>query len=127
MSEFVWVADWEMQCCGDAFRVGDLVNWHLSPADVEEWLENLFARRPQPDVTMFYDHHSENPPPRRHGVVRSIQAVHCCYQRTGRTLIPVRGSAVTMARSSATGWEEEDDDDTYRFVAYIVELDEVAT
>ena len=33
----VWVADWQYQCCGEAFTVGDAVAWQLA-VDEEDWL-----------------------------------------------------------------------------------------
>jgi hypothetical protein len=70
--EVVWVADWELQCCGDDFAVGDAVQWRLSP--LEGGRAGYFDDDPV-RATSFYDHHSEKPAPLRRGRVRSIQAV----------------------------------------------------
>ena len=33
----VWVDSWQMQCCGEPFRVGSQVTWTLGAAD-QDWL-----------------------------------------------------------------------------------------
>ena len=122
MQAVVWVADWEMQCCGDPFTVGHAVAWNLSPAASGEWLDAVLGEAAAADVTAFYDHHSSDPvPPMTEGVVRWIQAVHCEYRQTGQVLTPVPGTQVLTPRSTADGWEGEDE--PVRFVGYLVELE----
>lgn len=124
MSEVVWVADWEMQCCGEPFEVGQTVEWHLTMSTDNEWLAEMFGTPSGAGVTSYYDHHSEDgQAPRVRGVVRSIRTVRCTYRQSGRTLVPVSGSATTCRQASATGWEAESEAEGIRFVGYLVELD----
>ena len=122
MPEVVWVADWEMQCCGDPFAVGGEVAWRLSPLQDRHALADALGEEVAATVTAFYDHHASTPvPPEVDGVVRTIRAVFRDYQLIGRTLVPISGSAVTVHQQAGNGWATESR--PQRFVGYLVELD----
>jgi hypothetical protein len=122
MPEVVWVADWEMQCCGDRFAVGGEVAWRLSPVEDRPSLSDALGDGAAGTVTAFYDHHSDTPaPPEVKGVVRTIRAVFRDYQLIDRTLVPMPGSTVAVAREAGNGWEPEAQ--PQRFAGYLVELD----
>ena len=127
MLEVVWVADWEMQCCGVPFSVGQKVEWLLSTEDPagNEWLDAVLGPDQAARVTASYDHHSGGSPSEQTGVVRAINAVHCRYRLVGnKTYVPVDGSGTFEARTSATGWEDDSGRrEERRFVGYLVELD----
>ncbi len=76
MTETIWIADWELQCCGGDFAVGDDVRWRLSPAGDQEWLTQLFGVNARP-VTLLYDHHSSDDVPEVDVTVARIEAVFC--------------------------------------------------
>lgn len=128
-TELIWVADWEMQCCGEPFAVGSRVTWRLSPCERDLLREFRGTEGDQP--AWYYDHHSEERSPRpaaQEGTVRSIRALWCAYRQRGRVLTPIRGSAELRPIERATGWEDDHDDsgtghDGLRFVGYLVELD----
>lgn len=39
----MWADDWQMQCCGEPFRVGSEVAWTLGEAD-RDWLEEMLGQ-----------------------------------------------------------------------------------
>ena len=122
MPEVVWVADWEMQCCGDPFAVGATVAWRLSPLEDRRSLSDALGDGVAATVTAFYDHHAGPPAPAEvKGVVRTIRAVFRDYQLIDRSLLPTPGPAVVVPRDAANGWEAEAR--PQRFVGYLVELD----
>lgn len=128
-TELVWVADWEMQCCGEPFAVRGQVAWRLSRCEPDLLLSILGPDGAAP--SWYYDHHSAEPlppPMERRGTVRSIQSLWCAYGRRGQVLTPVTGSAELRRIDRATGWEDEPDDestgrDGLRFVGYLVDLE----
>jgi len=123
----VWVDDWQMQCCGEPFRIGSEVAWTVSEAD-GAWLAGMLGPDAQGTVDAAEDHHgllpAETPPTR--GTVARIRAVHCRFApRHGadsRTLFPVPGSGVVSDIDLADGWTPDQGD--ARFVGYLVELEQ---
>lgn len=120
MTERIWIAGWELQCCGDPFAVGDEVRWRLSPADDQEWLVDLLGAGNTP-VAALYDHHASDDVADVPAMVLGIEAVFCSFQQHGRTLTPIAGSATREKRATANGWEPESD--PARFVGYLVEVE----
>lgn len=119
--EIVFIAEWEMACCGDPFAVGSRVSWHLTPAG-DKWLSGLLDRAPA-GVTTYFDNHFDGPePPVKSGVVRSIGAVSCRYRKRRGALVPVAGSETVRPIQKAEGGEI-DGDGPERFIGYIVELE----
>nr|WP_042181195.1 DUF6578 domain-containing protein [Kibdelosporangium sp. MJ126-NF4]CEL14876.1 hypothetical protein [Kibdelosporangium sp. MJ126-NF4]CTQ96493.1 hypothetical protein [Kibdelosporangium sp. MJ126-NF4] len=125
MNITVWVADWQLQCCGDAFRVGSRVVWGLLDAD-DEWLDNVFGPLAE-TITHTEEHHSDTPLPQTAGDVVSIRAVFCQYapfdDKNPNMLHPVKESAVLRPVQQATGWEEREEGLSH--AGYLVELDVV--
>jgi hypothetical protein len=121
VAELVWVSDWEVQCCGVPFGVGDQVDWRLSRGDDTTLLETV-AGPVGRDVTSFYDHHSQDdsPPAPCRLLIREISAVYCRYAQRSRSPVrtPAAGSARIESRRSVNGWEP--DRDGLRFVGYLV-------
>jgi hypothetical protein len=124
----VWMADWQMQCCGEPFSVGATVEWTLAPVGDRGAIALAMGLELAETVTHQEDHHSlllpENAP-RTAGTVRSIRAVHGRYRRAqgqAKCLSQLRESATATLVSSANGWEAADQDGP-RFVGYLIELD----
>jgi hypothetical protein len=128
-TELIWVADWEMQCCGEPFAVGSRVRWRLSPCGRD--MLGAFHDAEEDQPAWYYDHHSDEGtrrPVTREGNVRSIRAVRCAYRQRGQVLTPVSGSAELRPVDRATGWEDDHDEggtgqSELSFVGYLVELD----
>lgn len=120
MIERIWITDWELQCCSDAFIVGDEVRWPLSPADDEEWITEMLGPGPA-SVDAVYDHHTGDDAREVPARVVGIEAVFCTHEQPGRTRSPVAGSATREDRMTATGWEPEPG--PARFVGCLVEVE----
>lgn len=96
----VWVDQWQYDCCGDPFAVGDTVSWTLRPSDVD-WLSAVLGyHRPDP-LPVSEERHGSLPDhtPETTGVVRALAAVYCRFAlRPGsdaddpHALQPVRGT-----------------------------------
>jgi hypothetical protein len=96
MDMTVWVDSWQMQCCGEPFRLGSQVAWTLGPAD-NDWLDGMLGPQARPAADAAEDHHGgvpEDTVPTQ-GTVTGIAAVCCRYaDRPGdpRILYPVPGA-----------------------------------
>jgi hypothetical protein len=118
---------WQIQCCGDAFRVGSKVSWTLVPEPETDYLAAVIGDAVALTVTHWEEHHADSPEPapKTAGVVRSIRAARCRYgrdpQQSAGGLYPVKGSGTLAAVESADGWEADDGD--AKFVGYVIELD----
>ena len=122
----VWVDGWQMQCCGEPFRVGSEVSWPLREAD-SDWLTSILGSDTASTVGAAEEHHDSPPDetPVTRAKVNEITAVHCRYApRPGgepRTLYPVEGSTAFSAVSSADGWTPARGE--LAFVGYLVRID----
>lgn len=124
----LWIDAWQMQCCGEPFRLGSQVAWTLREADLD-WLQAVLGAGTSPGVDGAEEHHGgipEGTEPTR-GVVRRISAVHCRYAPRAagdpRALYPVPGSGVLTDVDSADGWVADRGEEP--FVGYIVQLGQV--
>jgi hypothetical protein len=107
----VWMAGWQMECCGTPFAVGSKVSWHLLPDSDVSWLEPVV----QVTVDAVEDHHGGTDAPPTTATVVSIATVHYRCDPA-----PVVGSAVTKPVHSALKWN--DDLDGRRFAGFLVRL-----
>jgi hypothetical protein len=127
VSMTIWVDAWQMQCCGEPFRIGSTVAWTLRDAS-PDWLETVLGAEAARAVDAAEEHHGGVPEDTEpvSGTVTRISAVHCRYapQPDGdpRALHPVPGSAVLTDLKSANGWTADRGDE--RFAGYIVQLAE---
>ncbi len=125
MNITVWVQDWQMQCCGEPFAVGDEVAWTLRGMD-SEWLEEVLDADVARGVNAAEEHHGGvgEDAEVTVGTVVSIEAVHCRYAPRPdgheRMFHPVPGSGAVSAVDSADGWTPDRGDLT--FVGYMVRL-----
>jgi hypothetical protein len=119
----LWVDDWQMQCCGEAFAIGSKVSWTVRDAD-HEWLTDVIGPDAAATIDAAEEHHGGDDMQTVHGTVTSIAAVHCRYspQRDGDTnvLHPVPRSATLTQLDAADGWMANHDD--LRFTGYVVRL-----
>lgn len=104
----VWVDDWQMQCCGDAFSVGSTVEWSAYPVTDRDWYSGFLDAELVATITDHEEHHSDvSQLARLRGVVESIGAVFCHYRLVGQMATPIAGSGFVEQRDSADGWEME--------------------
>ena len=122
----VWMDDWQMQCCGEPFTVGDEVGWTLRDPDTE-WLELVLGSELANAVDSAEEHHGgiEEGVTPTVGIVTSIHAVRCRYaplpDEAETHLAPVAGSGTLDAVRSADGWTP--DRRGLRFAGYLVQLE----
>jgi hypothetical protein len=124
MNALVWVDSWQMQCCGDPFRVGDSVDWTAHDAIDRDWLANCLTPQLAAAVTHAEEHHQDEqtPQPLR-GIVTGIRSAYCAYApQPGdpRTLYPVPGSCELEQLDHADGSEAETP--TRTFTGYLVDI-----
>ena len=117
----MWVDNWQMQCCGEPFRVGSRVSWSVLDAD-QQWLSDMLGPAAA-EVTVAEEHHTAASGMRTlEGTVTSIRAAHCRYApapgKDSRFVAPVPGSATLTDIESADGWTPSHDDLT--FTGYVV-------
>ena len=118
----MWINGWEMQCCGDPFRVGDRAEFTTTTDVDREFLSAVVGGERAVALTDCED---------RHGLVRgsmstvagtvlSIEAVSCRYELRKGAMYPVPGTTRLAWRDEATGWEPEVAE--VRFVGYVVRV-----
>lgn len=121
----VWVDDWQMQCCGEPFAIGDEVSWTLRDPDTE-WLELVLGNDLAGSIDQAEEHHGGVGEDVTHtrGIVAAIHTVHCRYAPISggadTALYPVAGSGVVDAVRSADGWIP--DRGELKFAGYLVQL-----
>ncbi|MBM2619584.1 hypothetical protein JIG36_28975 [Actinoplanes sp. LDG1-06] len=113
----VWIAHWQMNCCGTPFRRGDAVSWRLrtpQPAELD-WLDAATHNGFAATVNAVEDHHGEPGTPPTAGTVASIAMLHCRFDPE-----PVAGSGLITPVAAAAKWTSDLDD---RFFAgFLVRL-----
>ena len=55
----VWVEKWQMECCGDAFKIGAEVEWATWPLVDREWFVAILGDAEAARFTDVEDHHDE--------------------------------------------------------------------
>ncbi|MFF5444825.1 DUF6578 domain-containing protein [Streptomyces sp. NPDC012888] len=122
MAVTVWVDDWQMQCCGGNFAVGEVVSWNLMPVDPADYADVVGGARAS-EIDFREDHHLEA----EDGVTTALQVleiseVHCRYEvpagSAGNVYHPVPGTAVLVPVVEADGWAEARP--AVRFTGYLV-------
>jgi hypothetical protein len=124
----VWIEDWEWQCCGEPFAVGDEIEWGLLPDGDRSYLTRPLGAEVANAITHFETHHQaedDEQPTATRGRVESIEAAYWhLAPRPGedpRVLYPVEETGVLASRVTADGWEPERADGR-TFEGYIVTL-----
>ncbi|WP_130337701.1 DUF6578 domain-containing protein [Streptomyces sp. BK022] len=118
----VWVDDWQMQCCGEDFAVGDVVSWTLIEADPEDYADVVGEKRAE-GIGFREEHHGGAGECAAASVeVLSIDEVHCRYEipagATDRLHVPVRDTTVLVPVGRADGWARPRPD--VSFAGYLV-------
>ncbi len=126
MERIVWVQDWQIQCCGDPFTLGQRVSWTLSGELDRDYLASVLGEEAAARITDYADHHETRATTLIEGTVLSIDAVWCRFAPRGwdiLSLYPVPGTTLIKPRTSGDGWEEERR--SLSFVGYVVTLTDV--
>lgn len=120
----VWMAAWQMECCGQPFTVGDEVEWSLEDDPDREWLEAALGPELASRVTHEEDHHDQLPTAPANGRVRAIRCAYGRYAPTPgdeRVLYPVPGSAELSHVARVDGTEARASQ--LDFNGYLVDLE----
>jgi hypothetical protein len=104
-TELVWIDDWEMQCCGEPFSVGDSVDWPASPLSDRSWYAELGLEKAP---TWIYSAHSDDEGELR-GTVEEIEAVFCRFRVVNRMATRIAGTGILEQRVHAINFEPSDD------------------
>ncbi len=111
----VWMAGWQMECCGAPFRNGSEVSWRLRRATGPEWLDTVLQPGVAATVDAVEDHHGGADTPSTTATVVSIATVHCRFAPE-----PVAGSGVMALRPAAEKWQSDVGD--RRFAGFVVRI-----
>lgn len=111
----VWMAGWQMQCCGTPFRRGSEVSWRLRPATDVQWLDTVLDGGVAATVDAVEDHHGDSSAPATAATVVSIATVHCRFAPE-----PVAGSGVLTPVVEAERWTGDMGD--RRLAGYLVRV-----
>jgi hypothetical protein len=130
----VYVADWQIQCCGKEFAVGDDVMWPVLPTDrADPFWEPLLG----PDLTArlwgSYEAHEEEEPTQVSGTVRGIRTIGCRMAprpeaADPKTLHAVPGTLRLEPVDAVEKWYDLDGDSSgLHFRGWLVDLDVAVT
>ena len=117
----IYISDWQMQCCGTPFKIGDAVGWLVRVYE-DDWQDKALH-----GAEYYYEHHSAdwNKLYMVTGIVDVIKSRYCRYEprpkpnlKLGSFLYPVYQKSVSI--TEADGWEA--DIDGLAFFSYLVEL-----
>ena len=119
----VFIKNWQMQCCGNPFSVGDSVEWLAEKCD-EPWTYHKDVET----VDYYYEHHSAGWE-KLFKISGRVIKITACYSfivpdptdPTGRCGIITAGG-VTQPVTIGDGWDE--DIGEQEFHAYVVCLEE---
>jgi hypothetical protein len=111
MTVRVYYEEWQLQCCGDGFAVGDEVTWQVEPAG--QWHE---------------EHHGDERLESITGTVVHIESVWQRHEESedARVLTAVDGDIVMAGVPAANGYESDELaplSAEYHFQGYVVTLD----
>ncbi|KSW14090.1 DUF6578 domain-containing protein [Cellulomonas sp. B6] len=124
MSVRVWVAAWQLQCCGEVVRPGSVVEWQCGEPD-HDWLANAVGPDVAAGITHAEEHHGDpsDTGATVRGTVTGLDAAFCRFGPTeagGSVLHPVRGSGSLRPVTTATGREQ--DAPGTSLIGYVVDL-----
>lgn len=123
----VWVAAWQMECCGDAFAVGDRVAWTVDREMDREWFDAALGPDMAARLTHAEEHHADEneDQPEVSGLVLSIIRAWGAYgpKSLGDLMLsPLPGSARFINVDRSDGFERHAFSGL-TFNGWIVELD----
>lgn len=124
----VWVAAWQMECCGDPFAVGDQVVWTVDREIDDDWFVAALGPDMASRITHAEEHHDDGQDdlPEVSGRVLTITRAWGAYgpQRPGDQVhVPVPGSHRFLEVRESSGLEKHAFSGL-TFNGWIVELDQ---
>ncbi|RRQ87288.1 DUF6578 domain-containing protein [Streptomyces griseofuscus] len=108
MTLTIWVDDWQIQCCGENFKSGDTVSWHLLEVDPEDYADLVGSDRAAA-IDFYEEHHGrEDQRALTRLQVLTITEVHCRYEVPSDSTSNVRhvvpGTSELVPVREADGW-----------------------
>jgi hypothetical protein len=111
----VWMAGWQMECCGTPFQTGSEVSWRLRPATDVGWLDTVLHAGVAATIDATEDHHGDSSTPPTVATVVSVATVHCRFAPQ-----PVSASGVVTPVAEAKKWNGNIGD--RRFAGFLVRV-----
>ncbi|WP_203827784.1 DUF6578 domain-containing protein [Actinoplanes palleronii] len=104
MQLYVWMASWQMECCGTPFREGSEVSWRLGHPNLAElgWIDTVLHDGIAATIDAVEDHHGDASAPLTAGTVTSIATLH---SRSAPE--PVAGSGLMASVVTAEKWNDD--------------------
>lgn len=111
--------DWQMQCCGEPFKIGDTVKWIVSKTDSNEIPVDVGI------INYYYETHSSDYKELfiLCGIVDKIRALYYKYEELPNSKINIPVDGLTLNIDSADGGDEPLE--KLDFSAYIVSLNNI--
>lgn len=124
MTKVVHYEGWQMECCGDPFKIGDHVEWRVGKMSTEEF--DILGEYGDMSIDYYEDHHDITDKTDKDtfahlsGKVTSIKYLYNIYEEINNTLYPRQAKVVPVNATTRL----YDDMDEYRFNGLIVEVDQ---
>jgi hypothetical protein len=114
---YVWMAGWQMECCGTPFQKEAELSWRLrKPSSTElGWPDTVLHDGVAATIDAVGDHHGDSSTPPTVGAVASIATVHCRFAPE-----PVAGSGLVTPVVMAEKWNNDLDD--RHFAGFLVRI-----
>lgn len=122
----VWIDDWQWQCCGEPFDVGDEVDWTMSDQPDRAWLVPVIGDLAA-EITHAEDHHG-GLPNAHSGLTGKVRRIRAVSSRYGPDPDLPHENAISPVPGTGQLEELEHADGRYRtepglrFVGYVVDL-----
>jgi hypothetical protein len=123
----VWYSDWQLQCCGAPFAVGDVIEWGISHGGHDEVLEDIFNETLAAQCFGSEEHHSDVDETIQ-GTVTAIAVVRAQLKQSAndpRTYFAAAGTGTADPTRQADGREGDRGD--HRLFGYLVDIDVAST
>ena len=115
----VWIDDWQIQCCGDPFKVGDTVRWTAVP-----WKSPLSDDVYEGTIDYYYENHAGKDD-RVFEITGTVTAITALYAMMAADSVKPKWKVPVSWQSTAVDEADGDNDDVddLTFQAYVVHLD----
>lgn len=100
-----WYEDWQMECCGTPFSVGDEISWKLETMDGDHVARGGWQDEQRTYGALSWVENHGGPPQPTKGLVRAIDLVSRVYtRRAAGELEPVPGTRTLEPRDNCPKW-----------------------
>jgi len=119
----ILVSGWQLQCCGEPFKTGDLIEWLVA-----KWGEAMPGYEEAGVMDFYYEHHSSEYQElfALSGIVSSIGAMYCTFipdpSKPKESKAVICSSCYTKPVTEAATWVKGEG--KHEFDGYIVKFDD---